>query len=477
MARLEHPHIVPLYDFWREPGGAYLVFRYVRGGTAASRHAGPWPLAEVDRLATEVGAALGIAHAAGVTHRDVKPANVLFDESGNSYLSDFGIAIDGPDLGAVDGLRSAGSPLYASPEQARDGIATAASDQYTLGVMLWELLAGRAPFQGDDISALFRRKFEQPVPPLREYRPDVPVPVGEVLQRATAVHPADRYPTMADFVLAWTDAVRRTEWATATLESGDVGDAAGRVDGDADQARPRRGQPVQGAAAVRRGRRRVVLRSGGRLRQADRARRRATGSSAVVGPSGSGKSSLVRAGLVPRLRAQGALVVVVVPGADPVGRLLEALREVTIGEHQARTLAEALAAAAPDAAASWSSCSTSSRSCGRLPTPTHRAEVLAALTAGDRHQGGGHHPRRLLRPAPRRPGGRAAGAGRHVRPHAADTGRVGTGDHRTRSEGRRAPRSRGWWPTWSATSPPSPPACRCCSTPSPSCTTIATAPP
>ena len=87
MARLEHPHVVPLYDFWREPGGAYLVFRYVRGGTAASRHAGPWPLDEVDRLATEVGAALGIAHAAGVTHRDVKPANVLFDESGNSYLS------------------------------------------------------------------------------------------------------------------------------------------------------------------------------------------------------------------------------------------------------------------------------------------------------------------------------------------------------------------------------------------------------
>jgi serine/threonine protein kinase len=77
VARLEHPHIVPLYDFWLEPGGADLVFRYVRGGTAAGRHAGPWPLVEVERLATDVGAALGIAHAAGVTHRDVKPANVL----------------------------------------------------------------------------------------------------------------------------------------------------------------------------------------------------------------------------------------------------------------------------------------------------------------------------------------------------------------------------------------------------------------
>jgi serine/threonine protein kinase len=84
------------------------VFRFVRGGTAASRHTGPWPLDDVDRLATTVGAALGIAHAAGVVHRDVKPANVLCDESGNWYLSDFGIATDGLDVDALGERRSAG---------------------------------------------------------------------------------------------------------------------------------------------------------------------------------------------------------------------------------------------------------------------------------------------------------------------------------------------------------------------------------
>jgi DNA-binding SARP family transcriptional activator/tRNA A-37 threonylcarbamoyl transferase component Bud32 len=96
VAHLEHPHIVPLYDFWREPGGAYLVFRLLRGGSArdAVLADGPWPLERVSRLVDEVGGALVAAHAAGVVHRDVKPSNILFDASGNSYLVDFGIATD-----------------------------------------------------------------------------------------------------------------------------------------------------------------------------------------------------------------------------------------------------------------------------------------------------------------------------------------------------------------------------------------------
>jgi len=379
VARLEHPHIVPLYDFWREPGGAYLVFRYVRGGTAASRHAGPWPLDDVDRLATEVGAALGIAHAAGVTHRDLKPANVLFDESGNWYLSDFGIATDGPDLGAVGELRSAGSPLYASPEQARDGVAAAASDQYALGVMLWELLAGRPPFHGDNVSELFRRKFEAPVPPLLEYRADVPAPVADVLQRATSVHPADRYPTMADFVLAWTDAVRRTEWANVTLEHADVGDAAGASMATLTKLGLGEVNPYTGLrpfdeadAASFFGREDDT--------EALTALVLAHGFSAVVGPSGSGKSSLVRAGLVPRLRDKGSLVAVVIPGADPVAQLLDALREVTIGDHPPRTVAEALAAAVP-AQGELVVVLDQFEELWTLAAADQRDEVLTALTA------------------------------------------------------------------------------------------------
>ena len=96
MARLEHPNVVPLYDFWREPGAAYLVFRYLRGGSVqAARRAGePWPLARVTQLVEEVGAALGAAHTAGIVHGDVRPANVLLDAAGHFYLADFGLAGD-----------------------------------------------------------------------------------------------------------------------------------------------------------------------------------------------------------------------------------------------------------------------------------------------------------------------------------------------------------------------------------------------
>ena len=132
VAHLEHPHIVPLYDFWREPGGAYLVFRLLRGGNAeqAARRDGPWELERVTRLVNEIGGALVAAHAAGVVHRDVKPANVLFDDAGNAYLADFGIAAADlePDAGRspVTRRRTAGSPLYAPPEQFQRGAADAA---------------------------------------------------------------------------------------------------------------------------------------------------------------------------------------------------------------------------------------------------------------------------------------------------------------------------------------------------------------
>ena len=96
VARLEHPHVVPLYDFWRQPGAAFLVFRLLRGGSLADRIGhGPLGLAEVSRMVGEIGGALAAAHALGIVHRDVKPANVLFDETGNSYLADFGIADGG----------------------------------------------------------------------------------------------------------------------------------------------------------------------------------------------------------------------------------------------------------------------------------------------------------------------------------------------------------------------------------------------
>ena len=118
VARLEHPHIVPLYDYWREPGSAYLVMRYLRGGNLSDAlRRGPWTPAATMRLLDQIGAALHAAHRQGVVHRDVKPANILLDVEGNAYLADFGIAKNldragdrGTQPGAV-----VGSPEYLSP--------------------------------------------------------------------------------------------------------------------------------------------------------------------------------------------------------------------------------------------------------------------------------------------------------------------------------------------------------------------------
>ncbi|MEJ2266502.1 MAG: protein kinase, partial [Anaerolineales bacterium] len=119
VARLEHPHVVPLYDYWREPDSAYLVMRYLRGGSLASLlEQGPLDLEAVLTLVDQLAAALGAAHREGIVHRDIKPGNILLDESGNFYLSDFGIAKDisvDPQASSTGGIK--GSPLYMSPEQ------------------------------------------------------------------------------------------------------------------------------------------------------------------------------------------------------------------------------------------------------------------------------------------------------------------------------------------------------------------------
>src|SRR5262245_62059746 len=207
VARLEHPHIVPLYDYWREPNSASLVMRYMRGGSlAAALRDGPLPADAVLQVLEQVGAALAVAHRAGVVHRDLKPANVLRDAEGNTFLADFGIA---KDLGAADsdGATQAGaivgSPDYLSPEQIGDEPITPRTDIYSLGVMLYELLTAAKPFQTRTPSELLRLHLTTPLPSLRERRPDLPEALDAVIQRATAKSPAERYPVVVSLAVAF----------------------------------------------------------------------------------------------------------------------------------------------------------------------------------------------------------------------------------------------------------------------------------
>ena len=376
VARIEHPHVVPLYDYWRRPGGAFLVFRLLRGGSLAEREAeGAVDLDAVSRLVDEVGGALAAAHALGVVHRDVKPANILFDEAGNSYLADFGIA-ERDDVDEDLDLRSAGSPLYASPEQIRDATASPASDQYAFAVVAWEALSGRAPFGGSSVTELGRVKFVDPVPPL-DAGVDGAEAVGPVLAKATAPHPADRFGSVVEFVAAWRAAVAGPDLVRTTGETG--APAAGRSVVETLASLGVVGvNPYKGLRSFREadagefcGRAELVTHLVERVA--------AEPFVTVVGPSGSGKSSLVHAGVVPEFRRRGALVVSMVPGSDPLAELEAALRRVATVEDES-TIGAACARRAAwwrrpgtcwRRASSWCSSWTSSRSSGPwCPTST-----------------------------------------------------------------------------------------------------------
>jgi len=205
IAKLEHPHIVPLYAFWHDSTRAYLVLRFIRGGSLqhSLRH-GSWPLRRTTRLLEQLAAALTYTHRKGVVHRDIKPANVLLDAEGNAYLTDFGIAQDQEATTPTDATREAtivGSPEYLTPEQITGAPVTTQTDIYSLGVLLYELLAGAAPFAALPAAERLARQLRDPLPPLS--RPGLSDPIDEVLGRATAKRPADRYPDVLAMLEAW----------------------------------------------------------------------------------------------------------------------------------------------------------------------------------------------------------------------------------------------------------------------------------
>lgn len=214
IARLEHPHILPVFDFGESGGVTFFVMRYLETGTLKTRmEAGPLSLIEIDRIFTQLAEALGYAHAHGIVHRDLKPANALVDENGNVFLTDFGIAklleSASPRLTQTDAIL--GTPAYISPEQAKAESVDNRSDIYSLGIILYEMVTGRVPFVADTPLAVILKHISDPLPPPSIVKPDIPDPIERVILKALAKEPGDRYATAAEFLSAWKRALEEKE--------------------------------------------------------------------------------------------------------------------------------------------------------------------------------------------------------------------------------------------------------------------------
>ena len=201
VAQLAHQHIVTVIDRGQENGRQYIVFEYIEGENLKALVAdGALPVDEVLDYGLQVASALDFAHKRGLVHRDMKPQNVLLTEEGQAKVTDFGIArsID------VEGVTQTGTVLgtsdYIAPEQARGDQVDQKTDIYSLGAVLYELLTGEVPYDGDNFVVVAMRHVNDPVPSVLDRRPDVPYRLDHVVRRAMAKEPGDRFPSMEELI-------------------------------------------------------------------------------------------------------------------------------------------------------------------------------------------------------------------------------------------------------------------------------------
>ena len=206
VARLEHPNIVPIYDYSEYEGRPYLVMKFIEGETLKARlKRGPLDKTELSRVVDSVGEALSYAHSQGVLHRDVKPSNVLLATDGRIYLADFGLArMAEAGESTISSDVMLGTPQYISPEQAsgrRD--LDNGTDIYSFGILLYELLVGKVPYIADTPYSIIHDHIYAPLPMPRASNPEISEAVERVLLRALAKERADRFPDISALLDTW----------------------------------------------------------------------------------------------------------------------------------------------------------------------------------------------------------------------------------------------------------------------------------
>jgi serine/threonine protein kinase len=206
IAALEHPAIVPVYDFGEDHEQLFLVMRHMPGGSLSERiMAGPQRLADAYVIVARIGSALDHAHSQGVIHRDLKPANILFDQYGLPFLSDFGIVKLAEASGNITGSGVIGTPAYMSPEQVHgEGAIDGRSDIYSLAVILFETVTGRKPYRADTPARQMMAHILNPIPSILATRPDLPAEYETIMQKALAKEPVNRYADAQELIAALT---------------------------------------------------------------------------------------------------------------------------------------------------------------------------------------------------------------------------------------------------------------------------------
>ena len=217
VATLEHPYIVPVHDFGEEDGQPYLVMKLMTGGSLADRISrGPLSKKEIEQIMIRITQALEVAHTKGVVHRDLKPGNILFDKYGNAFLSDFGIARMTSDAQATLTKTggAVGTPGYMSPEQIQGKPVDGRSDIYALGVLLFEMVTSKKPFDADTPAMVIVKQMTETVPNICDLAPELPTVYDELVRRLTATKRESR-PPKATYVAKMIQAVH-------TVKKGDV---------------------------------------------------------------------------------------------------------------------------------------------------------------------------------------------------------------------------------------------------------------